>query len=173
VIATTATVSFAALGGWSLGLTWHARRTAGWLDPGARLAWTLGVGALTAACVLIALLIALLTGLLALLVGVLTAALSAPAGWWACEHMSSLDAGERRDSSSGVRWEVPRIALSVQDPRRLAAMMMKSLARLLPGQDLDAERAREAPATPAQPGDVGGVPDGDLSGERASVQEPE
>ena len=108
MIAITALMSLSALSGWGVGLTWHARRTAGWRDPGARLAWTLGVGVLNGVCAMAALVLAYGSAGRSLL-ALAAAMLASRGGWWACQHMSAPDAGERRDRSSGLRWELPRI----------------------------------------------------------------
>lgn len=150
LIAASALLSLSALCGWSVGLTWHARRTAGWRDPGARLAWTTAVGLLIVICGPSLLLLAISTAILWLPGVLLVAAASACGAWWACQHTAAPDAGERRDRRSGLRWEIPALTRLAAAHRRYARQLSTRITRLGPPG-----RSASGPRNTAPDGDGG------------------
>jgi hypothetical protein len=154
VIAATALVSLAALCGWCIGLTWHARRTAAWRDPGARLLWTSAIAALVGCCTLVAVVIALLADPWSILALIVVFAVAAPGGWWACELMGAPDPGERRDRTRGIRWELPtRLATCARRARCAAVAVVKPLANRVggkagPARDVRADVSTHEPPPP-------------------------
>lgn len=144
--ATSALLSLSGLSGWSAGLTWHARTTAGWKDPGARLAWTSGVGLLIAICAMGALLLVISRALLWLPAALLVAAVSARGAWWACQHTAGPDAGERRDRRTGLRWEIPALIRGAAAHRRRARLVGGRLTRRLKRVEQHSQPARTHPS---------------------------
>lgn len=155
MIAATALISLAALCGWCVGLTWHARRTAAWRDPGARLLWTSGIACLVGCCTLVALVIALLARPWSIPGLLLIFCVAAPGGWWACELMGSPDPGERRDRTRGIRWELPpSLTAAATIARRACIGLFERVAnraggKVAPRRDVRPDASTQDPPPPA------------------------
>jgi hypothetical protein len=156
MISLTATLSFAALAGWTLGLSAHARAVARWEDPGARLAWTLLAGAVICAAGLGALVITLLSrGALWLTAPAGALTVAAALGWHTSDRLSAArpegggEQHERRRATSSVR---ARGALVLWRATRTAAARARvAESAQLPGGEYapSGDKPSDSPTPPA------------------------
>ena len=163
MISLTATLSFAALAGWTLGLSAHARAVARWEDPGARLAWKLLAGAVICAAGASALVITLLSrGALWLTAPASALTLAAGLGWHASDRLSAAkpegggEQRERRQAPSSVR--ARRAQVLWRAARTAAGRARVAASAQLPREEsaASAEEPSDAPAQPAN--ETAGIP---------------
>jgi hypothetical protein len=84
------------------------------------------------------------------IVSIVAASASGCGGWWTCQHMTAPDAGERRDRTSGLRWELPRIRTAATAVATRARAHLHRLASVDRGRGRQVTHHAAAPQEPAR-----------------------